>query len=43
MVKVAFAKVFVVSYAQEGYQHVDIWRAYYTDGEDALVMEKQLL
>lgn len=28
-------------YEQEGYQHVDIWRAYYHDGEDALVMEKE--
>ncbi len=29
-------------YEQEGYQHVDIWRAYYNDGEDALVMEKEI-
>lgn len=27
-------------YEQEGYRHTDIWRAYYNDGEDALVMEK---
>jgi ribosomal-protein-alanine N-acetyltransferase len=27
-------------YEQEGYQHTDVWRAYYNDGEDALVMEK---
>lgn len=27
-------------YEQEGYHHVDIWHAYYTGGEDALVMEK---
>lgn len=30
-------------YEQEGYQHTDIWRAYYNDGEDALVMEKELV
>jgi len=29
-------------YEKEGYQHVDIWRAYYNDGEDALVMEKSV-
>ncbi len=29
-------------YEQEGYRHTDIWRAYYNDGEDALVMEKSV-
>ena len=27
-------------YEQEGYQRVDVWRGYYKDGVDALVMEK---
>jgi len=27
-------------YEQTGYQHVGLWPMYYTDGEDALVMEK---
>jgi len=27
-------------YEQEGYRTVDIWKAYYNDGENALVMEK---
>jgi ribosomal-protein-alanine N-acetyltransferase len=27
-------------YEQEGYQTTDIWKAYYNDGEDAIVMEK---
>jgi len=29
-------------YAQEGYRTVDIWKAYYSDGEDGVVMEKPL-
>lgn len=29
-------------YEQEGYRSVDIWRRYYSDGEDGLVMEKRL-
>lgn len=29
-------------YEQEGYQAVDIWKQYYNDGEDGLVMEKIL-
>ena len=29
-------------YAQEGYRSVDIWKRYYNDGEDGLVMEKSL-
>jgi ribosomal-protein-alanine N-acetyltransferase len=29
-------------YEKQGYQSVDIWRRYYNDGEDGLVMEKSL-
>jgi len=29
-------------YEQEGYQMVDLWRGYYSDGEDGLVMGKNL-
>ena len=29
-------------YEKEGYQTVDIWKRYYNDGEDGLVMEKFL-
>jgi ribosomal protein S18 acetylase RimI-like enzyme len=29
-------------YEKEGYQTVDIWKRYYNDGEDGLVMEKLL-
>jgi len=29
-------------YEKEGYRTVDIWRQYYNDGEDGLVMEKVL-
>lgn len=29
-------------YEQEGYQMVDLWRGYYSDGEDGLVMGKTL-
>jgi [ribosomal protein S18]-alanine N-acetyltransferase len=28
-------------YEQEGYQRVEVWQAYYNDGEAAVVMEKQ--
>ena len=27
-------------YEQEGYRNIDIWKAYYNDGENAIVMEK---
>ncbi len=27
-------------YEQEGYRSMDIWKAYYNDGENAIVMEK---
>jgi ribosomal protein S18 acetylase RimI-like enzyme len=30
----------IALYEQEGYHTTDIWRAYYNDGEDAIVMEK---
>jgi len=29
-------------YEQEGYRTYDVWKAYYSDGEDGLVMEKIL-
>jgi ribosomal-protein-alanine N-acetyltransferase len=29
-------------YEKEGYRSVDIWKKYYNDGEDGLVMEKTL-
>jgi|SRR5688572_32796810 len=29
-------------YEKEGYKTIDIWKAYYNDGEDAQVMEKAL-
>jgi ribosomal-protein-alanine N-acetyltransferase len=29
-------------YEKEGYRSVDIWKQYYNDGEDGLVMEKSL-
>ena len=29
-------------YEQEGYRTSDIWKAYYNDGENAIVMEKSL-
>lgn len=29
-------------YEKEGYSTTDIWKAYYNDGEDGIVMEKQL-
>lgn len=30
----------IALYEQEGYRTVDIWKAYYIDGENAIVMEK---
>lgn len=32
----------ITLYEQEGYRSVDIWKKYYNDGEDGLVMEKVL-
>jgi ribosomal-protein-alanine N-acetyltransferase len=29
-------------YEKEGYRSVDIWKKYYNDGEDGLVMEKRI-
>jgi len=35
-------QVAIALYEKEGYQTVDIWKTYYDDGEDGLVMEKIL-
>jgi ribosomal-protein-alanine N-acetyltransferase len=35
-------RVAVSLYEKEGYRTVDVWKAYYDDGEDGLVMEKIL-
>lgn len=32
----------ITLYEREGYQTIDVWKAYYNDGEDAIVMEKIL-
>jgi ribosomal-protein-alanine N-acetyltransferase len=32
----------ITLYEKEGYRSVDIWKRYYNDGEDGLVMEKRL-
>ncbi len=32
----------ILMYEQAGYLPIDLWKAYYDDGEDALVMEKNL-
>ena len=32
----------IALYEKEGYRSVDIWKRYYNDGEDGLVMEKSL-
>lgn len=32
----------ITLYEKEGYRTVDIWKRYYRDGEDGLVMEKSL-
>jgi len=32
----------IAMYEKEGYRTTDIWRGYYNDGEDGLVMAKQL-
>jgi ribosomal protein S18 acetylase RimI-like enzyme len=29
-------------YEKEGYKTIDIWKEYYSDGEDGIVMEKIL-
>jgi len=32
----------IAMYEKEGYSTIDVWKAYYNDGEDGMVMEKQL-
>jgi len=32
----------IALYEQEGYRTFDVWKAYYSDGEDGIVMEKIL-
>jgi len=32
----------IILYEKEGYLTIDVWKAYYSDGEDAIVMEKTL-
>ncbi|HRQ25316.1 MAG TPA: GNAT family N-acetyltransferase [Anaerolineales bacterium] len=32
----------ITMYEKERYQTIDVWKGYYNDGEDALVMEKAL-
>jgi len=35
-------KAAIQLYLNSAYQHAGIWPKYYTDGEEALVMEKKL-
>ena len=35
-------QVAIAMYEKEGYSTTDIWKAYYSDGEDGMVMEKSL-
>jgi len=35
-------QVAIAMYEKEGYRSVDIWKKYYHDGEDGLVMEKMI-
>jgi ribosomal-protein-alanine N-acetyltransferase len=32
----------ITMYEKEGYQSIDVWKGYYHDGEDGMVMEKLL-
>lgn len=32
----------IILYEKERYRTIDVWKAYYSDGEDAIVMEKTL-
>jgi ribosomal-protein-alanine N-acetyltransferase len=32
----------IALYEREGYRTVDVWKAYYRDGEDGVVMEKEI-
>ena len=36
-------QVAIALYEQEGYRAMDVWKAYYNDGENAVVMEKPRL
>ena len=35
-------QIAISMYEKEGYTTVDVWKAYYNDGEDGIVMEKKL-
>ena len=35
-------QIAISMYEKEGYATVDVWKAYYNDGEDGIVMEKKL-
>ena len=35
-------QVAITMYEKEGYSTTDIWKAYYSDGEDGMVMEKSV-
>jgi ribosomal-protein-alanine N-acetyltransferase len=35
-------QIAISMYEKEGYATTDIWKAYYNDGEDGIVMEKEL-
>lgn len=35
-------QVAIGMYEKEGYATIDVWKAYYNDGEDGIVMEKEL-
>jgi ribosomal-protein-alanine N-acetyltransferase len=35
-------QVAISMYEKEGYATIDVWKAYYNDGEDGIVMEKKL-
>jgi ribosomal protein S18 acetylase RimI-like enzyme len=35
-------QVAIAMYKKEGYGTIDIWKGYYNDGEDGMVMEKEL-
>ncbi len=32
----------IAMYEKDGYKSIDLWKGYYNDGEDALLMEKEL-
>ncbi|MBE0672928.1 MAG: GNAT family N-acetyltransferase [Anaerolineales bacterium] len=35
-------QVAISMYEKEGYASIDLWKGYYNDGEDAMLMEKEL-